>query len=283
MTGVRWRELRTGTDDRTIVAVDFGPGRRAASFADLVRELGPGPAVREPVFDQRNGDLLEHAAAEYVAAWLDDLRKQDLHVVGVLGYCAGSSLASAFADICAERQGTRPPVVLFDPQLIDGAALYANFESAVESFAEVTEPTRMAEARALARAAISANRALGDPVALVSAVGAAYERVVHWAAELLGVEDDLTDQMTAHFRSYLSYLVLAAQVVAAPPDTSADTVVLASAGHQLPPGWHASSVFPVARENLLADPRVADAVEQIIGGGTRVDPPPAPIAESARS
>jgi hypothetical protein len=261
MASVRWRELREGTDSRVIVAMDFGPGRRAASFADLARELGPGPALLQPAFDSAKGELLKHTAAEHVNARVDDLLRQGLRLVGVLGYCAGSSLAWALADTYAERKGTRPPVVLLDPQLIDGAALYANFESAVESFADVTEPAEMAAVRALARAAISEDQALGDPVALVSTVAAAYERVVSGAAEQLGGDDELTEQFTAHFRSYLSYLTLTAQVCAAPPDA----VVLASAGHQLPPGWQSSSVFPVTREDLLADPAVAGTVGQILG------------------
>jgi hypothetical protein len=256
--------LREGTDSRAIVAMDFGPGRRAASFADLARELGPGPALLQPVFDSTNGDLLKHTAAEHITAWVDDLLRRDLRLVGVLGYCAGSSLAWTLAGTFAERKGTRPPVVLLDPQLIDGAALYANFESAVESFADVTEPTEMAKVRALAHAAISEDPALGDPATLVSTVAAAYERVVSGAAEQLGGDDELTEQFTAHFCSYLSYLALTAQVCAAQPSAPQDAVVLASAGFQLPPGWHSSSVFPVAPEDLLADPGVAGAVDQIL-------------------
>jgi len=265
MTDVRWRRVQDGSDSRAIIAVDFGPGRREAGFADLAGGLGAEFTILEPIVDSADGDLLSRTAAEHIAQWTSDLREQKLQVAGVLGYCAGASLACALAADLAEQDEQAPPIVLLDPRAIDPPALYANFESAVESFADVTEPDEMASVRAAVREATEADPTLKDPKAMVTTIAAAYERVVNGAGELLGMDEELTGQFTEHFRSYLSYLALAAQTGIA-RSVPENAVVLISAGFTPPAGWDAQQVFPVSREDLLSDPAVAAAVARILGG-----------------
>ncbi|MGI5212797.1 hypothetical protein [Plantactinospora sp. CA-290183] len=246
--------------------MDFGPGRREASFADLAGALGPGPTILEPIFDGARDDLLRRPVAEHIAGWAADLRDRGRPVVGLLGYCAGAALACGLADELAYSAAVEAPVVvLLDPLVIDSAGLYANFETAVESFADVVDPDEMAGVRAEALAAARAPGALDDPATTVATIAAGYERVVTASSDLLGLDDELAEQFTDYFELYLSYLALAAQAGvkgSRPPRT----VVLTSAEHTAPDGWAADEVFGVSREDLLADPAVAVAVARCLTG-----------------
>src|SRR6202451_890641 len=120
-----WRQLSDRGPD-LVPCLDFPGGRAAAGFAELadgvaadacflhVRQVGAGPL------------------AACVDRWADELLATGRPVRAVLGYCAGTAMATRLADAIAAT-GPPPAVVLFDAVPITHDSLAGEFTSAVES------------------------------------------------------------------------------------------------------------------------------------------------------
>jgi hypothetical protein len=256
-----WRMLRQGSTDAVIVAVDFGVGRASAGFDDLVPHLDTAYAVVQPVF----GPAADAPAGGQLAARLADLSARGQRVRGILGYCAGASLACGLADLVARSGAPRPPAVLFDPVDVDLSELHATFEAATRRFEGVVAAGTLAEIRAAAGAATGAAAGQVDrtAAAAVAAISSAYTRLVRAAGEALHTDGDRWEPLTDHFRAYLQYLALAART-GLPWRRPPGTFVLTSAGRPLPSGWTANRTFPVTRAALLAAPPVAVATSDLL-------------------
>jgi hypothetical protein len=218
-----------------------------------------------PVFESPD-DLLQAEPGEYVQRWLADLREFDGKVRAVFGFCAGAALACAAADAIG-GYGTGPQIVLFDPRTVNSQLLYQNFAGAIESFEEILTSSERVGALDAARAVVHSVDVERNFPPAVSAMCAAYEKVVVIAADRLGCGDDLVEQFVHHFHSFLAYLALAGRVDewvmrCRPPGGRA--AVLVSAAHVLPTGMTADLTLDVPPAHLLADPRLARAVTEIL-------------------
>src|SRR5580692_13009459 len=137
-----WRQLSDRGPD-LILCLDFPGGRAAAGFAELadgvaadacflhIGQAGPGPL------------------AACVDRWADELLATGRPIRAVLGYCAGTALATRLADAIATT--TRPPLVLlFDAVPITGDSLSGQFITALESNARHLTPAELTDAHTLA-------------------------------------------------------------------------------------------------------------------------------------
>jgi hypothetical protein len=257
---LNWRTLRNGRDSALVLAIDFGPGRATAGFADLAAGLETGHTILEPVFGSP-GELFQTTPDEYVQRWITDLGGYG-EVEAVFGFCAGASLACATADAIG-GEGSKPLLVLFDPLMVNAHVLYQSLVSAVGSFDEVIMPAERAQV--LDDALVAAPGADAAPV--VSAIVAAYQTVVTTAAHRLGLDEDLVEQIVHRFQSYLAYLSLAGRV---PPEVLLDRpaerrpVVLVSAEHVLPTGLTADLTLDTPAADLLADVRLTHATARLL-------------------
>jgi hypothetical protein len=266
-----WRILASGASDRALLAVDFGPGRREAGFAELVVNLAPDTLVWQPVFLPQTDDPVHGTDSDLcVREWLDDLHAAGLEISGVLGYCAGATLAARLADLIRASGPRDPAVVLLDPSRVDGAVIQKHFVSSAEAYAELLAPELVQDAVA---AAAHINGSLGTDLAERSAASLAdamrdlqrlYDGIVRSVCEAIDADDEVGTSFSTRFAAFLSYLVTAARAGTYPAERGNTTVVV-SEDHRLHDGFGvAHHRVPVSRAALLADPSVARIVAQAV-------------------
>lgn len=266
---MEWRHLRESAGSDVIVAVDFGPGRREASFSDLAHRLGISCTVLEPVFpDIHKLDDRVLEPDSYCRGWLENLRESGRSVVAVLGYCASSDLARVLARSAALPGTPRPRVMLFDPVILGPSAFYRAYSSAISTFKEAmtSEELRLALEKGREVSLDVTSRVYGTRQLLTGAkaLGVEYHRVVSLVGERLGFAEELSAELAARFSSYLGYLAVV--VIAAvdlgefpSPDEYPPPIVMSSSGHRLSEELRVATIlkFDVSRAGLLADDKVA--------------------------
>lgn len=265
----KWRVLAPGSGDRVLLAVDFGPGRREAGFSDLVANLTPEPAVWETVFASQTADPVTGTDPQRcVSHWLDDVTNAGLEVCGVLGYCAGGALARQAAGLLRTRGLPEPPVVLFNPNHIDGALIQELFADSVEGYAGLLPDDQIRAALAAAdgfTGTLGPDIGMRPPAALAEAMRglqAVYDGVVHTVCDMLEAGEDVGREFSERFGAYLSYLVTAGRAGAAQGGT---TTVIVSKNYDLPEAFGVEDHrLPVLRAALLADPTVARIVAEVL-------------------
>jgi hypothetical protein len=248
MNGDNWRTLRAGRRDEVVLAVDYWPGRTGAGFAELAAELGGTPTVLESV-PPPAGDRLGGAEG-YLEGWSAGIDPAAVRLV--MGNCAGAGFAVVLADRLADIGGleTPPPVVVFDPQLVDAEVVTGEFDRMAARLGGIPEVARPAPP--------------GDLAAYVDDLAARYGGLVAAFAAVDPVfDDDFVDELTAHGRRYFSYLAAAAELnlTGVPPAVVAFASVASCSGCGL-----AARVVrvDVERGRLLACREVAVAVDDLM-------------------
>ena len=225
----------------------------------------------QPVFLPQNEDPVNGTDPDTcVREWLDDLRDAGLEVSGVLGYCAGSTLAVRLADLIRESCPREPAIVLLDPSRVGGAVIQEHFVSSARAYAEVLAPERI---QAAVAAAARVTDSLGADLAELGAGVLAdamrdlqrlYDGVVQSVCEALGAGDDVGTSFSQRFAAFLSYLATAGRA-GVHPAKCADVTVVVSEEHRLHDGFGvADHRVPVSRAALLADPSVAGIVARAV-------------------
>ena len=273
MMSSNWRILGDRSAGRALLAVDFGPGRPEAGFADLAGNMSLDAVVMAPVFEPASGDLAgDTDPARRVRRWLADVRERGLTVHGVLGYCAGGALACLAADLAREAGCGDPGVVLLDPSWVTGRAVHSLFVSSVETYAELLPQERCQAALDVAERVCAT---LGDDLTAVSSstvfeamrrLREEYDSLVQLTCDLLEADEEVGREFSDRFSSFLTYLVTAGRVdrsiVSHRRDDAALTVFV-STDHRLDDGFGSPTErFAVSRNDLLADPTLAKAVAE---------------------
>lgn len=189
------------------LAVDMdGTARRDATFRDLSPMLDDG-------WELRLASMPEAASAtsadDLLAGWLRDHESWAPEVEAVLGYCAGGLFALAIADHVEDARGTRPEVVLFDPELPTSATFHRDFTGGLNEMSALQSEEREAYSR-------RAQRTVRDH-------GTDLEQCVRGLLELygeacranlarLGVPADIAADLESAFRSYGAYIVGASRI-----------------------------------------------------------------------
>ncbi|MEU6809457.1 hypothetical protein ABZ920_10700 [Streptomyces sp. NPDC046831] len=260
MSTQSWRRLGEGDPTRTVLAVDFdSAGRPEAGFRRFAAHLAPEREIwltDQPAAAER--ELL--SAADYLR-WWGLMPKGPRRVDTVMGYCVGGVFASALADEIAARQGERPALLLFDPEPVDRLSLYRDFRKAADTMAVLPEQQR-AEAAA---EVLAVCEAAGDDdfTATAAHVVKVYETVAGAAFDLLGLDEETSEDLLGLFRSYVSYLHAARQL--RPEEGWAAALALTSA-RSSPGAVHARAEqrFPLDTAALLDDAAVAAAAHRFL-------------------
>jgi hypothetical protein len=201
-----WRQL-TSTGNRrseVVLAVNYAvPGRPEAGIADLAANLTVDYPVWEtvpPPIGQERG----MSGADYISRWVDGVRSNGWIVRGILGNCAGSAYVSAMANDIEARQGRRPKVVIFDPELPTELTMYWQFRLVIAGMSGLLDQCTIDKANLAAERAMAEHTNLG----LLSAelVGM-FREIGGMAFDRLGLDACRQDEMVAVFASYLAYLV----------------------------------------------------------------------------
>ncbi|MFE3738973.1 hypothetical protein [Streptomyces sp. NPDC059134] len=259
-TRAAWAPLVPGADGDVVLAVDFATtGRREATFAELAGLL-PGPLdVRQAVPPPDAGR--EDDPAGYHLRWWGGRVAYGpgaRPVRAVLGYCAGSVFASRLADVVERRQGERPVLLLFDPEVPTVAGLDRDVRRAVEGMDGVSDEERAGLRRGIDRI----RDATGDDFdKAAEAFVALYREAYGTVLARMGVGGHFAEQLTGLFRSYTGYLTAARHLGPGPGWASATSLL--SSGRS---GGHTGREirFPVSQEDLLRDPGVIRTAYELI-------------------
>jgi hypothetical protein len=249
-----WRELSDGGPD-LVPCLDFPGGRAAAGFADLAAGV-PAGACFVHLAQPGTGPL-----GACVARWAAELAGTGRPVRAVLGFCAGTALATRLADAVAAA-GPAPAVVLFDAVTTTAATLASQFATALEASARHLTAGELDDARALAEQL--AATCPGDLPRIAAALAGRYDQLIRVVAARLSVHEFFRQELTRTFTAYMDYLLLASQ--GGFDMRTATPLFLSSAGYQPPVPDACAITVEAGHADLLRAPRVHELVTDLLTG-----------------
>ena len=173
-----WRQLSDRGPD-LVPCLDFPGGRAAAGFAELAAGVPVDACFLH--FGQAGAGPL----AACVDRWADELLATGRPVRAVLGFCAGTALATRLADAIAAT-GPPPMVVLFDAVPTTGDSLAGQFMSALESNARHLTADELADAHGLSEQLVETYP--DDLPRIAAALTDRYDRLMRAVADRLSVQ-----------------------------------------------------------------------------------------------
>ena len=173
-----------------------------AGFADLVAGV-PVDASFLHVGPASTGPL-----AACVDRWAEEFTATGRPVRAVLGFCAGTAIATRLADAIAAT-GPPPMVLLFDAVATTGESLAAQFTSAVESSAKHLTADELADARDLSEQLAATHP--DDLPQIAAALADRYDQLMRAVADRLSLHEFTFKELTDGFTAYLDYLVLTSE------------------------------------------------------------------------
>lgn len=212
-----WRDLSGGDAGSVLLAIDFdATGRPEARFTDLAAALGPG----YPLWETVPAAVAPADGEGYVKRWADEILEIGRPVRGVLGFCAGAAFAPAVADRLATG-GERPPLLLFDPEVITPLSLYWQYAKVIEFAATSLTPAEMAEAQDAGR---HAQQRTPDVEELGAELLRQFRTYAGNAFDRMGLSPARAEELMSTFTAFMDYLV-------------------AAAGTDPVPAWRSATVF----------------------------------------
>jgi hypothetical protein len=269
-----WRQL-SGRGPALIPCLDFPGARAAAGFAELAA------GVRVDACFLHIGQVNAGPLAACVGRWADELLATGCQVRAVLGFCAGTALATRLADAIATAEGpgqssaaaegpgqsntaTGPPpmVVLFDAMPTTGESLTGQFTSVLESSARHLTADELADACVLSEHLVAAYP--DDLPRIAAALTDRYDRLMRAVADRLSVGEFLRKELTGTFTAYLDYLLLASEGGFDMRTTK--PLFLTSDGYEAPVEGARTIALDVGHDDLLRAPEVHELVTDLLTG-----------------
>jgi hypothetical protein len=249
-----WRQLSARGPD-LVLCLDFAGGRAVAGFA----ELAAGVPIEASFLHIRQASAGPLAVC--VDRWVAQCTATGRPVRAVLGFCAGTALATGVADAIAAT-GPAPMVVLFDAVPTTGDTLANEFTSALESSAKHLTADELADARGLSEQLVATYT--GDLPRIAAALIDRYDRLMRAVADRLSLPAFLRQELTSGFTAYLDYLLLAGE---GGFDTRTTTpLFLCSAGYEAPVEGARTIALNIGHDDLLRDPEVHKLVADLLTG-----------------
>jgi hypothetical protein len=252
-----WRRLRAGTVNRSVLAVDFDlTGRPEANFGNFAEVSDLDHEIWQTVAPRNSAqDLL--SVREYLDFWASGVSGQ---VDAIMGYCVGCVFLPALADRLEQAHGRRPALLLFDPQPVVVANLYQDFGKIVELMSVLSGPEKQ---RLRTEGGRICEAAAGDFPAAAAEMVDLYDNAIGVAFTRLNLDDAMRTEFTEMFRSYASYLTAASRL-SAESGWGTGTALTSQGSSPGAKSAHTEICFPVRSTDLLRDPRVADAVFDLL-------------------
>jgi hypothetical protein len=249
-----WRQLSDRGPD-LVPCLDFPGGRAAAGFAELAAGV-PVDACFLHLGQAGAGPL-----AACVDRWADELLATGRPVRAVLGYCAGTAMATRLADAIAAT-GPPPMVVLFDAVSTTSGSLASQFASALESNARHLTADELADAHGLSEQLVETYP--DDLPRIAAALTDRYDRLIRAVAGRLSVHEFLRQELTGAFTAYLDYLLLASEGGFDMRTTT--PLFLYSAGYEPPVEGARTIALDIGHADLLRAPHVHELVADLLTG-----------------
>jgi hypothetical protein len=249
-----WRQLSDRGPD-LVPCLDFPGARAAAGFA----ELAAGVPVGACFLHSRPAGAGPLAAC--VDRWVDELLATGRPVRAVLGYCAGTAMATRLADAIAAA-GPPPMVVLFDAVPTTGGSLASQFASALESNARHLTAGELADAHGLSEQLVETYP--DDLPRIAAALTDRYDRLIRAVADRLSVHEFLRRELTGSFTAYMDYLLLASE--GGFDMRSTTPLFLSSTGYEPPVEGARTIALDIGHDDLLRAPHVHELVADLLKG-----------------
>jgi hypothetical protein len=238
-----------------VLCLDFPGGRPAAGFAELAAGLRIDASFLH--VGQAGGAPL----AACVDSWVAQVAATGRPVRAVLGFCAGTALATRVTDAIATT-GSPPVVVLFDAVTTTAGSLAAQFNSTLEASAEYLTEDELVDARDLAEHLVATDT--DDLPGIVAALTDRYDLLIRAVADRLSLPEFFRQELINGFTSYLDYLLLASQGGFDMRTTT--PLFVTSAEHELPVTDVRTVTLDVSHADLLRDPEVHKFVTDLLTG-----------------
>jgi hypothetical protein len=249
-----WRQLSDRGSD-LVLCLDFPGGRAVAGFEDLAA----GVPVDASFF--HIGPASAGPLTACVDRWAGELSATGRPVQAVLGFCAGTAIATRLADAIAAT-GPPPMVLLFDAVLTTGETLTSQFMSALESSAKHLTADELEDARGLSEQLEELYP--DDLPRIAAALTDRYDQLMHAVADRLSLHEFFRRQLTEGFTSYLDYLLLAGQ---GGFDMRTTTPLFLNSPEHEPPVEDARIIaLDIDHADLLRDPGVHKLVADLLTG-----------------
>ncbi|TQM85334.1 hypothetical protein FHX81_7813 [Saccharothrix saharensis] len=249
-----WRWLSDRGPD-LVLCLDFPGGRAAAGFADLASGVAVDASFLH--ITQPGAGPLDAC----VDRWVADVEATGRPVRAVLGYCAGSSLATCVADAVA-KSAPAPVTLLFDAVATTAGSVGHQFTSTIETSADHLTTEELDDARALADGLVEAHP--DDLPRIAAALVDRYDALMGEVAARLSLNQFFRQQLTGGFTAYVDYMLLAAQ---GRFDTRSGTPLFLSSKDQEPPVDDARRLdLDFDHADLLRESAVHDLVAELLRG-----------------
>ncbi|GAB3486218.1 hypothetical protein [Amycolatopsis cihanbeyliensis] len=266
-----WQAVHEAEGPDLVLAADFPvTGRNEGGFAELVPGLGLDCPLWQTVPPTVAPDATTDVE-EYLAPWVEEIRRTGRTVRAVLGYCAGSVFAGAVAERVAAHQDPPPRIVLFDPELVDVPTVHLQFGRVIGNMTAVLDAEELStlerEAQRLAEAA-------ANPAGFAAELFTMFRPIAAKAFERAGLDGGFAAELTDLVGSFMAYLGVAARLDPTPAWANATTITSASQGSGLNrlraegragDGFVAEEIrFEVEHRDLLRTGGTADAVAKLL-------------------
>ena len=249
-----WRQLSDRGPD-LVSCLDFTGGRAVAGFADLAAGV-PVDACFLHIGPTGPGPL-----AACVDRWAAELTATGRPVRAVLGFCAGTAMATRLADAIAVT-GPPPMVVLFDAVPTTGESLTGQFTSALEASAKHLTADELADARDLSEQ-LAATYA-DDLPRIAATLTDRYDRLMRAVADRLSLHEFTFKELTDGFTAYLDYLVLTSE--GGFDMRSTTPLFVCSNGYESPVEGARTIVLDIHHADLLRAPETHKLVTDLLTG-----------------
>lgn len=263
-----WRIAHGGSGD-LVVGISFDTGRGESLLTDLAKGIGdlrflealpPSPASVN----------LAKGLDGYLAPWMEDLPHHGDRISGIIGHCAGASLAAALAVRLREVGGGESALILLDPAEVDARSIVSEYHLALRTLAAHLSADELLRAQSAA-GSVAEN---ADLLPMSQRMASAYRVAMATVCGRLPISAEHQDQLCTRLSSYLTYLT-ASWWAANHATTSTVTpaaIALSTADYM---GWTSSGApsnndatvtirFGTDRAHLLSDPALADLISKTL-------------------
>lgn len=224
MRRTSWQTLRPGDPGALTLAVDFtSTGRTQACFRDLVPHLDLPGAIWETVSPGAK-EAAGMSGDDYVDKWAGEVARSGRPVTAVLGYCVGAVFAAPLAQRIAARQDAPVRVVLLDPELPNTLGLYRDFHRVADALAAILSPEELAKFHDDGFR-VRDTYGYGDISVIGPALSEIFREATATAATRLNLDEDIRDELTGAFTSFVHYLSAAQSIDPRPLWANAVAVV----------------------------------------------------------
>lgn len=254
-----WKILTQSPDPALVLAVDFSTtGRPLAGFNDLGPRLDP-PVTLWETLPPAPGEV---PTTGYVDFWLAGIRQTGRRVRAVLGYCAGAVLAAQMTERIATWQ-EEPLLVLLDPERPNTLGLYRDFHAVGDSLVAFMSEEELRGFHAAGRR-VQEKYGDDDISSVGSALGEVFTAAMGTAAERLGLDDEIRDELAGVFDSLVGYLVAATRFDPLPSWARSVAIRSREVGGGAPVGREIK--IDVKHHDLLRHDLTARAASDLLAG-----------------